>query len=318
MRDKRGKFRQNPFEYTGILCCLRRMKKNLLWLAGAVMASMAFTSCYYDPYYGGGSTTVGGSYSSGYGDGYGYGGSSFNTSVFVSTGNPRWGYDPYCYSYYDYSSRRYYDPYLYGYYPVGYRPPIVYGVPHPYGYRRGYCPPPSRVTNVYVSNYRDREYRYRNSSYGWAKQVRQQPRQQGSRPSQSQYDRQGQNQGRPNNASRPNNAYSRDSQMRNPQRESSRPSSRQQQNNARQSTRNNSLVNSYEGQRGSRPNAGNQQRQQAQRQQAQRNAQNYGNAGRQQGQRHAQQGGGGGGGGQRQSQGQGQGEKEGKRQQGYR
>lgn len=290
------------------------MKKNLLWLAGALMASMAFTSCYYDPYYGGGSTTVGGSYSSGYGDGYGYGGSSFNTSVFVSTGNPRWGYDPYCYSYYDYSSRRYYDPYLNGYYPIGYRPPIVYGVPHPYGYRRGYCPPPSHIHGGYVSNYRNREYAYRNSSYGWAKQVRQQSagsgRQHGSRPAQSQYDRQQQGQGRPNNASRSNNAYSRDSQMRNPQRESSRPSTRQ--NNTRQSARNNTLVNSYEGQRASRQGAGNPQRQQAQRQQSQRNA---GNQQRQQGQRHAQQGGGGGGG---QRQGQGQGEKEGKRQQGYR
>ena len=50
--------------------------------------------------------------------------SSFNTSVFVGTGNPRWGYDPYCYSYYDYTPPRYYDPYLNGYYPVGYRPPV--------------------------------------------------------------------------------------------------------------------------------------------------------------------------------------------------
>lgn len=313
MRSGRGKFRQNPFEYSGILCCLRCMKKNLLWLAGAVMASLAFTSCYYDPYYGGGSTSVGGSYSSGYGDGYGYGGSSFNTSVFVSTGNPRWGYDPNCYSYYDYSSRRYYDPYLNGYYPIGYRPPVVYGVPHPYGYRRGYCPPPSRIHGGYVSNYRNREYAYRNSSYGWAKQVRQQSpgagRPQGSRPAQSQYDRQGQ--GRPNNASRPGNSYSRDSQ-RNPQRESSRPSGRQQQNNARQPSRNNTLVNSQQGQRGSRPSAGNPQRQQAQRQQAQRNAGNQQRqqAQRQQGQRQPQQGGGG----QRKA----QGEKEGKRMQGYR
>lgn len=147
------------------------MKKHLRhWavvVAGAA-AALAFTSCAYDPYY----SSVGGSYSSGYGDGYGYGGSNFSTSVFVSTGNPRWGYDPYCYSYYDYSRRCYYDPYLNGYYPVGYRPPIVYGVPHPYGYRHGYCPAPRYVHYGTVPNYRNREYAYRNSNYGWAKQVR--------------------------------------------------------------------------------------------------------------------------------------------------
>jgi hypothetical protein len=138
--------------------------------AGAVVA-LAFASCAYDPYY----STAGGSYSSGYGYGYGYGSSNFNTSVFVSTGNPRWGYDPYCYSYYDYQRRCYYDPYLNGYYPVGYRPPVIYGCPHPYGYRRGYCPPPSYVRYNTIPNYHNREYAYRNSNYGWAKQVRQQP-----------------------------------------------------------------------------------------------------------------------------------------------
>lgn len=153
------------------------MKKNLRLLVVAALgaaASVAFTSCAYDPYYS--STTVGGSYSSGYGQGYGYGGSSFNTSVFVSTGDSRWGYDPYTYSYYDYTRRSYYDPYLNGYYPIGYRPPVVYGVPHPYGWRPGssYCPPPRYVRNVTVVNYRNRETAYRGTSYGWAKQVRQQ------------------------------------------------------------------------------------------------------------------------------------------------
>ena len=128
------------------------MKKNLRLLVVAAVgavASLAFTSCAYDPYYASGSTSVGGSYSSGYGDGYGYGGSSFSTSVFVGTGDPRWGYDPNCYSYYDYSRRAYYDPYLNGYYPIGYRPPIVYGVPHPYGWSpgHGYCPPPRGYRN---------------------------------------------------------------------------------------------------------------------------------------------------------------------------
>lgn len=149
------------------------MKKNFLPLVGTVVALMS-ASCAYDPYYS--PTSVSGSYSTGYGQGYGYGGSSFSTSVFVGTGNSRWGYDPYCYSYYDYTRRAYYDPYLNGYYPIGYRPPVVYGVPHPHGWRpgRSYCPPPSRVSSVTISNYRDRESSYRRSNYGWANQVRQQ------------------------------------------------------------------------------------------------------------------------------------------------
>ncbi len=131
--------------------------------AVGLVGAVAFSSCAYDPYY----TSVGGSYSTGYGDGYGYGGSSFNTSVFVGTGNPRWGYDPYSYSYYDYNRRAYYDPYLNGYYPVGYRPRAVYGVSHPHGWRpgSGYCRPPSRVSNVTIQNYRNRESVYRSSGY---------------------------------------------------------------------------------------------------------------------------------------------------------
>ncbi len=158
------------------------MKTPLRHWAAAVgaVAVCAFTSCTYDPYYssaGGGYSTVGGSYSAGYGDGYGYGGSGFSTSVFVGTGNPQWGYDPYCYSYYDYRRRCYYDPYLLGYYPIGYRPPVIIGCPHPYGWRpgRGYCPPPRVVRNVTVVNYRNREIAYRNSHYSWSKHVRQQP-----------------------------------------------------------------------------------------------------------------------------------------------
>jgi len=150
------------------------MRKNLLpWSAAlAVVAALASSSCTYDPYY----SSAGGYYSSGYGDGYGYGGSSFSTSLFVTTGDPRWGYDPYTYCYYDYRSRRYYDPYLYGYYPIGYRPAAVYGVPHPHGWRpgHGYCPPPRTVRNVTVVNYQDRESAYRNSDYSWSRQVRQQ------------------------------------------------------------------------------------------------------------------------------------------------
>lgn len=158
------------------------MKKILRLLAGAAVGavvSTGFTSCYYDPNYS--SASVGGSYSSGYGQGYGYGGSGFSTSVFVSTGNPQWGYDPNCYSYYDYHRRCYYDPYLNGYYPLGYRPAVVYGVPHPYGWHPGggYIRPPVYVKNVTVRNYQNRAVAYQSTNYGWAKQVRQQPASQG-------------------------------------------------------------------------------------------------------------------------------------------
>lgn len=147
-----------------------------LWAAAVLgtAAAVAVSSCAYDPYY----SSVGASYSSGYGGygyGHGYGGSSFSTSIFVSTGNPRWGYDPYCHSYYDYTRRAYYDPYLYGYYPVGYRPPIIVGVPHPHGWRpgRGRVAPPSVIRDRRLSNYSNRESAYRNSNYSWARQVRQ-------------------------------------------------------------------------------------------------------------------------------------------------
>jgi hypothetical protein len=156
------------------------MRKILLpWAAFLGTAiSLVSSSCTYDPYY----SSAGGYY--GYGDGYGYGGSNFSTSFFVTTDDPRWGYDPYTYCYYDYRSRRYYDPYLYGYYPVGYRPYAVYGVPHPHDWRpgHGHCPPPRTVRNVTVVNYRDRESAYRNSNYSWARQVKHRPVQNSYRP----------------------------------------------------------------------------------------------------------------------------------------
>jgi len=141
------------------------MKQTLRRLAAAaagLTAAVLVSSCAYDPYY-----------SDGYGGGYSSG--SYSTSVFVSTGDSRWGYDPYCHSYYDYQRRAYYDPFLYGYYPVGYRPPIVYGVPHPHGWRPGsrYCPPPSRVRTHTLSGYQNRESLYRRSNFSWANQVRQ-------------------------------------------------------------------------------------------------------------------------------------------------
>lgn len=148
--------------------------KNLLRLSGAaaaaVLCSVLAPSCVYDPYYyGPGSTSVGAVYSSGFGTGV-------NTSLFVSTGDPRWGYDPYCQSYFDYHRRCYYDPFLHGYYPVGFRPTALVGCPHPVGWRPGvYCPPPRVINNVTVVNYRNRETAYRSSNYDWARQVRTRP-----------------------------------------------------------------------------------------------------------------------------------------------
>lgn len=145
------------------------MKTPLLRVAAAMsVAAAAFSavSCAYDPYYGGGEY-YGGGYSSGY-----YGGSS--ASIFVSTGDPRWGYDPYRYAYYDYTRRAYYDPYLYGYYPVGFLPPRVYGMPHPYGWRpgNGYCPPPRVIRGNYLSNYQNRYDLYRSRNFAWSRNIR--------------------------------------------------------------------------------------------------------------------------------------------------
>ena len=212
------------------------MKKDFRRFTGAAVTAgftLAFAACSYDPYYS--PTAISGTYSTrsappraAYGHGYGYGSSSFSTSVFIGTGNPQWGYDPNCYSYYDYRRRCYYDPYLNGYYPIGYRPPVVYGVPHPYGWQQGdsYCRPPSRVTNVTVINYRNRADSYRNSSYNWAKQVRTQPYDtyQGPQNYQTQGPRDSQNRDEPQNPyHRPNydqgpgeNNYRRNSASPNP------------------------------------------------------------------------------------------------------
>ncbi len=145
------------------------MKMKRLVLLGIVagVSALAVSSCAYDPYYSS-------SYGGGYGDGYGYGGSGFSTSYFVSTGNTRWGYDPYAGAYYDYTRRCYYDPYLNGYYPSGYRPRYVTGAPHPHGWSRGsnYCAPPSNVRSYNLTNYRDRSERYRSLGQSWSGNVR--------------------------------------------------------------------------------------------------------------------------------------------------
>ncbi len=148
------------------------MKKNRWLLAGVVagISALAVSSCAYDPYYSGGSYSSG---YGGYGDGYGYGGSGFSTSFFVSTGSPRWGYDPYAGAYYDYTRRCYYDPYLSGYYPRGYRPRYVYGSPHPHGWSRGrgYIAPPNRVRSYNLTSYQNRTERYRSLGRDWSRNV---------------------------------------------------------------------------------------------------------------------------------------------------
>jgi hypothetical protein len=132
-------------------------------IAAVVTAATALTSCYYDPYF----TSVGATYGSSYSSGYYGGGRGYSSSVFISTGSPEWGYDPHCYSYYNYHRRCYYDPYLNGFYPVGYRPPVFTGCAHPYGWRPGarYCPPPRRVSNITIVNYRNRESAYHRAGY---------------------------------------------------------------------------------------------------------------------------------------------------------
>lgn len=151
------------------------MKVNRVFLVATVAAisSVAVSSCAYDPYYSGSSYSSGSRYASGYGSGYGYGGRNFTTTYFISTGNPRWGYDPYARCYYDYSRRCYYDPYLYGYYPVGYRPRYVHGAPHPHGWRSGhrYIAPPSRIRDYRLDNYDNRSERYRSLNNHWSRNV---------------------------------------------------------------------------------------------------------------------------------------------------
>ncbi|MFM2170995.1 MAG: hypothetical protein RI957_1224 [Verrucomicrobiota bacterium] len=137
------------------------MKKYLL--SATALLSSLFSSCYYDPFYYGATTTSYGV--SSYGSGY-------STSFFVSTGDPRWAYDPYRYCYYDRYRSCYYDPFLYGYYPVGYCPIPVRGCPHPYNWSgTGYCPPPRTIRNTTLSRYDNRISNYQAADYHWARKV---------------------------------------------------------------------------------------------------------------------------------------------------
>lgn len=158
------------------------MRKLLLLIGAASAAAFSLSSCTdYGAYSYGGSYSSGGSY--GYGPGYGYGNPNFSTSLFVSTGNARWGYDPHTYCYYDYHRRCFYDPHLNGYYPIGYRPPVIVGCPHPYGWRpgSGYCRPPHYVNSVTISHYHNRYDNYRNLNTNWSRNIS--PYREPSRPS---------------------------------------------------------------------------------------------------------------------------------------
>lgn len=137
------------------------MKKYLL--IGAALASALLSSCYYDPfYYGATSASYG---VSSFGNGY-------STSFFVSTGDPRWAYDPYRYCYFDRYRSCYYDPFLFGYYPVGYCPVPVRGCPHPYNWSgAGTCPPPRTVRYNTLSRYDNRIGNYQAANYHWARKV---------------------------------------------------------------------------------------------------------------------------------------------------
>jgi hypothetical protein len=134
--------------------------KHYLLLAAASLGLLT-TSCYYDPYTSGSVSYGATSYGSGY-----------SSSVFVSTGDPRWAYDPYRYAYYCRYTSRYYDPYRYGFYPVGYCPVPVRGCPHPYNWSgSGYCPPPRTIHSHTLTNCDNRVNYYRSANHAWSRHV---------------------------------------------------------------------------------------------------------------------------------------------------
>lgn len=141
-----------------------------LLLAALLTASGGLlSSCTYEPYAYGPSPRTSVSTSVGYSSG-----GHVSSSVFIRTTNSRWGYDPHCRSYYDFTTRCYYDPWLRGYYPRGYRPPVIIGAPHPRGWRPGmkHCPPPVHVRSHRIADYHKRDYHYRKLNHSWAKHVR--------------------------------------------------------------------------------------------------------------------------------------------------
>ena len=122
----------------------------------AAAAFVALTaSCYYSPY-----DTVGYSTSVGFATG---------GTTFIHTSSNRWLYDPTIRCYFDNHRRCFYDPWIGGYYPVGYCPPPIRHVPHPYGWSgRGYCPPPTRIYDRRIHGYHDRIGLLRSRDLAWA------------------------------------------------------------------------------------------------------------------------------------------------------
>lgn len=140
------------------------MKKKLLFACS--LLGLSLSSCYMDPY----ASNVG--YSVGYSNFSGGGFGGFSSSVFVSTGDPRWAYDPSLYCYFDLQRRCYYDPFLFGYYPVGYVPVALRGCPHPYGWGgSGLCPAPRSINVRTLSRYDQRLSNYAAAEYHWARRV---------------------------------------------------------------------------------------------------------------------------------------------------
>ena len=143
---------------------MKTASRFLLRALAPASVALFLASCSYDPY----------AYGSGYyGGGYS-GTSSFYGSVFVSTSDPYWGYDPYRYCYYNYRRRCYYDPWLNWYYPSGYLPRPIAGCPHPYGWRPGHgvCPAPRNPSHRFHDGRTDRLVALRSSNHSWARNVR--------------------------------------------------------------------------------------------------------------------------------------------------
>ena len=137
------------------------MKKYLM--LGTAILGPLFSSCYYDPFvYGNTSASFGVS---------SFGGNTA-TSFFVSTGDPRWAYDPYRFAYFDRFRGAYYDPFLFGFYPVGFVPAPIIGCPHPFGWSGvGVCPPPRNIRVRTLSRYDNRISNYQAANYHWARRV---------------------------------------------------------------------------------------------------------------------------------------------------
>lgn len=133
--------------------------KTILMVKTALVAAAAaiFSSCYYDPSYGG------------YGSSYGTYGVS---ASFVSTSSDYWFYDPSVRCYYDRRRSCYYDPYLSGYYPRGYTPRPISNCPHPYGWGgKGRAPVPHGINGRTINNHQNRVAQLRTKNYSWANQV---------------------------------------------------------------------------------------------------------------------------------------------------